>query len=148
MHFLAVCYPTPFGQRSCFELFASLPRRTGAMVPPPSLSPVGGDSEVLVSVLNDGEIYESEQGDVRITVPRGSLRGPGPGPIRLQYGAQILHGEDQDFFADTIVQCPPRSQFKTPLQLDFLLDDPTISSYNGSMSGVLGKYQVFRDKVC
>ena len=131
-------------QRSCLQMFVSLPRRIGAMVLFPLLRSVGGDGEVFASVLNDGEIYESKQGDVRLTVPCGSLRGHGPGPIRLHYAGQMLHGEDQDFFADAIVQCPPRFRFSEPLQMDFLLDDPAISSSSGSMSGVVEKYQVFR----
>lgn len=92
--------------------------------------------------LKAGETYLSKDGGVRLKVQDGSLTGPEPGPVELHFSAQILRSHGQDYLTHTIVHCPANVKFKDPLLLEFLLDNPDISSGKGGLQQALEIYQV------
>lgn len=89
-----------------------------------------------------GGIFEQRRDlpvEQRRCLPQGS---PGPGPVRLHRCTQLLHSHGLDYLASNIVHCPPNVRFDEPLLLDFLLDDPAVSSGKGILQRVLENYQV------
>ncbi|CAM9892065.1 unnamed protein product [Scytosiphon promiscuus] len=100
--------------------------------------------EVLTKNLQAGESYSSQDGGVRLNVPPGSLRGPGPGPVRLHFSSQTVTCQGEHYFTHTIVHCPPHHRFTEPLLLEFFLDDPAVSDGKASVKEVLERYQVLR----
>ncbi|CAN0089674.1 unnamed protein product [Ectocarpus fasciculatus] len=104
----------------------------------------GDEWEVLAEELQADEVYLSVDGGVRLEVQRGSLCGPGPGPIKLHLSTQLLISNGRNYITDTIVHCPANVSFKDPLLLDFLLDDPAVMNRKAVMQHVLKNYQVLR----
>lgn len=103
----------------------------------------GDEWELLAEKLQAGENYPSKDGRIRLSVQRGSLSGPEPGPVRLRFSTQLLSCKGQDYFTNTIVHCPPDNHFEEPLLLDFFLDDPAVSNGKATLKQVLERYQVF-----